>query len=79
MWEEDEWGYCEERDKIPNHDDGPGCVMSMLLMIGGFLMFAGIGYALFGIITAAGKYIIILFLIILAAIAIINLLNINLK
>jgi len=79
MWEEDQWGYCEERDRIPDREEDPGCLKSILLIVGGFLAFGGIGYALFGIITHAGKYLFILFWIIVAVIAIIKILNINIK
>lgn len=60
-------------------NDNPGCLQGAVLIIGGFLAFAGIGWVLFRIIESAGKYIIILFGIIVAIIVVVRLYNLDKK
>ena len=60
-------------------DDNPGCLQGAVLVIGGFLTFAGIGWALFRIIESAGKYIVILLGIIIVVVVAVKLFNLDKK
>ena len=62
-----------------NEDDDLGCLQGAILGIGLTLTFVGLGWAFFGIIEHAGKYIVTLFWIIVAAVVIMKLFNLDKK
>ena len=62
-----------------NEDDDLGCLQGAILVIGLSLTFAGLGWVFFGIMEHAGKYIVILFWIIVAAVVIMKLFSLDKK